>query len=111
MDARRGIVYLTGEYRKGDTVSSGFASLVNVGLAEVFVPDDAFEDLGLIAYRFDARSVFGTLGWNLPLGPRDSLDFSWRRIQSTPTRRPDFDFSGSLRYIDNQYSIVYLMRF
>ena len=26
-------------------------------------------------------------------------------------QRPQFDFSGSLKYIDNQYAIVYLMRF
>jgi uncharacterized protein YhjY with autotransporter beta-barrel domain len=108
---KRGVLYLAGEYRRGDTVSGGLASLENVGLAEVFVPDDAFEGHGLFAYRFDARTVLGTLGWNYPLGPRDSLDFSWRRVQTTPTHRPSFDGGGPLRYIDNQYSIVYLMRF
>jgi uncharacterized protein YhjY with autotransporter beta-barrel domain len=107
----RGLVYLTGEYRRGDTVSSGHPSLLNLALADVFVADDAFEAQELVAYRFDARTLIGTLGYNLPLGARDSLDFSWRRIEATPTRRPSFDFSGPLRYQDNQYSLVYLMRF
>src|SRR5262249_3124098 len=105
------LVYLTGEYRSGDTVSSGHASLVNVGLAEVFVADDAFEDQGLFAYRFDARTVMSTLGYNFPLGPRDSIDFSSRRVQATPTRKPDSDFSGSLKSIDNPYSLISLPRF
>jgi len=107
---KRGILYLAGEYRRGDTVSSGRASLLNVGISEVFVPDDAFESHDFFAYRFDARTVLGTVGWNYPLGPRDSLDLSWRRVQSTPTQRPAFD-GGALRYIDNQYSLIYLMRF
>jgi hypothetical protein len=106
----RGILYLSGEYRRGDSVSSGPASLASVGLADVFVPDDAYDGLGLFAYRFDARTVMGTVGWNYPLGPRDSIDLSFRRVQSTPTGRTAWD-SGTLRYIDNQYSIVYLMRF
>jgi len=108
---RRGILYLSGEYRRGDTVSSGFASLVNVGAADVFVPDDAFEGLDYFAYRFDARTVLGTIGINHPLGARDSIDLSWRRVQSTPRKRPAWDSPGALRYIDNQYSLVYLMRF
>ena len=108
---RAGVVYLTGEYRRGDTVSTGHPSLVNVGLAEVFAPDDAFDGADLVAYRFEARTLLGTVGYNYPLGGRDSLDFSLRRVQATPLARPSFDFSGSMRYIENQYSIVYLMRF
>ncbi len=108
---RAGVVYLTGEYRRGDTVSTGHPSLVNVGLAEVFAPDDAFDGADLVAYRFEARTLLGTVGYNYPLGARDSIDFSLRRVQATPLARPSFDFSGSMRYIENQYSIVYLMRF
>jgi uncharacterized protein YhjY with autotransporter beta-barrel domain len=106
-----GTLYLTGEYRRGDTVSDGNASLENLGIAQVFVLDDAFPGKQLFAYRFDARTWMGTLGYNLPLGPRDSIDFSWRRVQSTPTARPAFDSPVSFQYIDNQYSVVYLMRF
>ena len=108
---RIGTLYLNGEYRKGDTVSDGRATLVNVRLAEVFVLDDAFPGKQLYAYRLDARTWIGTVGYNLPLGPRESVDFSWRRVQSTPTNRPDFDVQGSLRYVDNQYSVVFLKLF
>ena len=55
--------------------------------------------------------MIGTLGYNWPLGARDSIDFSWRRVQADAAQEPSFDFSGPLNYIDNQYSIVYLMRF
>jgi hypothetical protein len=107
----RGTLYFGGEYRRGDTVSDGHSTLVNVSLAEVFVLDDAFPDKQLFAYRSDARTWVGTLGYNLPLGQKASIDISWRRAQSTPTRRLDYDVQSSLRYVDNQYSIVFLKRF
>jgi hypothetical protein len=109
--SRFGTLYLNGEYRRGDSVSDGRATLVNVSLAQVFVLDDAFPGKQLFAYRVDARTWIGTIGYNLPLGPRESIDISWRRVQSTPTSRPDFDVQGSLRYVDNQYSIVFMKLF
>jgi hypothetical protein len=108
---RSGTLYLNGEYRRGDTVSDGHATLVNVSLAQVFVLDDAFPDKQLFAYRSNARTWVSIVGYNLPLGQRASIDISWRRAQSTPTARLGFDVQGSLRYIDNQYSIVLLKRF
>ena len=108
---RSGTLYLNGEYRRGDAVSDGHATLVNVSLAQVFVLDDAFPDKQLFAYRSNARTWVGIVGYNLPLGQRASIDISWRRAQSTPTGRLGFDVQGSLRYIDNQYSIVLLKRF
>jgi outer membrane autotransporter protein len=106
---RKATMYLTGEYRQGDTVSSGPPSLA-AGVAEVVVPDDAFEPLGYIAYRVDARTLLGTLGVNYPMGPRDSVDFSWRRVEAK-ARRSLEPSAGDLRYVDNLYSLVYLMRF
>ena len=106
----KGVMYFTGEYRHGDTSSSGLGSLENLAAAEVVAPDDVFGP-GFFAYRFEARTVMGTLGFNHPLGPRDSVDLSWRRVEVTPTKRPSFDFDGPWRYIDNQYSLVYLLRF
>src|SRR5262249_34208765 len=44
-----GTLYVTAEYHKGDAVSVGGPSLVNVDLAKVLVPDDAF--MGEFAYR------------------------------------------------------------
>jgi hypothetical protein len=108
---RSGNVYLNGEYRRGSTVSDGRATLVNVSLAQVFVLDDAFPGKQLFAYRYDARTWVGTLGYNLPLGPQASIDLSWRRAQGTPTARLDFDVQGSLRYVDNQYSLFFLRVF
>src|SRR5208283_1005865 len=108
---RSGTVYLNGEYRTGTTVSDGPPTLVNVTLAQVFVLDDAFPGKQLFAYRFGAHTWVGTLGYNLPLGPKTSIDVSWRRAQGTPTDRPDFDVQGSLRYVDNQYSLFLLTVF
>jgi PKD repeat protein len=107
----RGTLYLNGEYRRGDVVSDGHATLVNVSLAQVFVSDDAFPGKDLFAYRSDARTWISTLGYNLPLGQRSSLDFSWRRVESTPTANLGFDVQGSLRYVDNQYTVVFLKLF
>jgi hypothetical protein len=109
--ARSGTVYVNGEYRRGNTVADGRATLVNVSLAQVFVLDDAFPGKQLFAYRFDARTWVGTVGYNLPLGQQAAIDISWRRAQGTPTDRPDFDVHGSLRYIDNQYSLFFLKVF
>jgi hypothetical protein len=108
---RSGTLYLNGEYQRGDTVSDGHATLVNVSLAQVFVLDDAFPGKQLFAYRSDARTWVSTVGYNLPLGKQASIDISWRRVQSTPTAQLGFEVQGSLRYIDNQYSIVLLKRF
>ena len=81
---RSGTVYLTGEYRRGDTVSDGHATLVNVSLAKVFVLDDAFPDKQLFAYRSDARTWLSTVGYNLPLGQRTSIDISASRSNPPP---------------------------
>lgn len=108
---RSGTVYLNGEYRAGNTVSDGGSTLVNVSLAQVFVLDDAFPGKQLFAYRYGARTWISTLGYNLPLGQQASIDISWRRTQGTPSDRPDFDVQGSLRYVDNQYSLFLLKAF
>lgn len=106
----RSTLYMGAEYRRGDIVSSGRPSLENIDIAEVLVADDAYPGKGFFAYRFEGRTVITTLGYNLGLGPRDSLDFSWRRGEATPSLRPSFATSSS-SYIANQFSIVYLTRF
>ena len=107
---RVGTFYFAGEYHRGDTVADGKKSLVNLSIAEVFVRDDAFPGKDLFAYRFDGRTWVGTVGLNFPLGQRDSIDFSYRRVTTNPVSRPSFD-TGSLRYFDNQYTVLYLIRF
>lgn len=104
------ILYLGGEYRRGDIVSTGRASLENVTIAEVFAQDDAYAGGQLFSYRFRGNTVLLTMGYNLGLGPRDSIDFSWRHIRSTPGLRPGW-VTSPRSYIANQLSAVYLMRF
>jgi hypothetical protein len=62
-----GSLYATGEYRRGDVVSSARFSLDSIDVADVFTLDDAFPP-GYFAYRFDAKTWIGTLGYNRPLG-------------------------------------------
>jgi hypothetical protein len=109
--APHGTLYLSGEYRVGNVVSTGPESLVNLDIAQVFVADDAYTNPQLISYRFDARTVITTLGYNLPLGSSGSLDVSWRWAQSTPTQSTNLQGAGTPRYVDNQFMIVYLKRF
>jgi len=103
-------LYIGGEYRHGDIVSSGSPSLRNIDLAEVFAPDDAFTSANLYAYRFDGKTAIFTLGYNFALSTKDSLDFSWRSVQSKPGLSPSIA-SWKSTYRDNQFSIVYLTSF
>jgi hypothetical protein len=106
-----GTLYLTGQYRWGDVVSTGQESLANLDIAKVFVPDDAYTNPQLFSYRFDARTVIATLGYNLPVESRGALDFSWTWAQSTPTQSPGFPGAGTPRYVDNQLMVVFVWRF
>ncbi len=103
-------VYLSGEYRRGDATTSAPQSLENIDISIVFTADDAYPGRNFSVYRFKAKSRLATLGYNWSIGPRDSFDFAWRRIETTPEIRPSFATSPR-SYIVNQYSIVYLMRF
>jgi uncharacterized protein YhjY with autotransporter beta-barrel domain len=106
----RQTLYLGTEYRRGDIVSTGRASLENVTIAKVFAQDDAYAGGQLFSYRFEGSTVLATVGYNLSLGSHDSIDFSWRHVRSTPGLRPIFVMSPR-NYIANQLSAVYLMQF
>ncbi len=106
----RTTLYATGEFRYGDIVSTGQPSLENISIAKVFTQDDAYASGQLFSYKFEGRTTLFTLGYNLALGPRDSLDISWRRVESTPGLRPAFATSPQ-SYITNQVGITYLVRF
>ena len=103
-------LYMSAEYRDGDVVSTGQSSLENATIAKVFVQDDAYLGGQLFSYRFGGSTVLTTLGYNLGLGARDSLDLAWRRVESTPSLRPAW-VSSPQSYITNQLSASYLMRF
>ena len=106
-----GTLYLAGDYRVGDVVSTGSLSLVNLDVAKVFVLDDAFTNPQLISYRFDSRAVVTTLGYNFPVDSSSSFDLSWRWEHSEATHQASFPGAGTTRYSDNQFGIVYLRRF
>jgi len=106
-----GTLTFTGEYRRGTLVSTGQKTLTVIDIAEAFVNDDVFTSPQMIDYRFEAKSWLTTLDYNLPLGARSALDFSWRWVQSTSTDQATFPGGGSLKYIDNQFNVVYLVRF
>ena len=101
--------YLTGEYRKGDIVSTGQGTLKALDMAEVTTPDDVFTSPQFQDYRMKGKTDLLTLGYNLSLGTKDSLDISWRGVRSTPDYTPAY--STPVSYTDNQYSIAYLMVF
>jgi outer membrane autotransporter protein len=103
------ILYFSGEYRLGDTVSTERSALANLNIAEVFVRDDAFRRDDFFTYRFDARTTSWTLGYIRPLGS-GHLDLSWAYTQSTPTQSA-FAGVGSERYVDNQLKLVYVLHF
>lgn len=103
-------LYMSAEYRDGDIVSTGRSSLENVTIAKVFVQDDAYAGGQFFSYRFGGTTVLTTLGYNLGLGARDSIDIAWRRVESTPGVRPAWATSPS-SYITNQLTASYLMRF
>jgi hypothetical protein len=104
-----GTLYLGGEYRKGDTVVS--APLWNI-YGSAYTPDDIFRDWQLYNYRLDGNTVLYKLGYNLALGPRNSIDLSWNRAQSRASYvlLPSWN-KVSVSYTTNQYSLVYLVRF
>ncbi len=104
-----GAVYVGGEYRRGDIVSTGRPTLANLDIAKVLTQDDVF-GAGFTNYRIDAKTWIGSVGYNLGFGPRDSLDISWRRAHSAPTQSTSF-VAPAFRYVANQISVVYLTRF
>lgn len=104
-------LYAGAEYRAGEFVSSGLPTLANLDTAQVYVADPAFPGLGRVAYRLRATAGLFNLGLNTALSPSSSLDLSWRIVASSPDHQPDYFGAPSIRYIDHQWTLVYLVRF
>ena len=107
-----GTLYLGGEYRRGDVVTTATSS--GIYSANVSVQDDAFADTSLFTYRLDGSTALATVGYNIGLGPRDSFDVSWRRIRSSLNYDSSSILAGytaASNYTSNQYAISYMMRF
>jgi hypothetical protein len=107
---RTGTLYLSGDYRRGDVVSTGSPSLEFISIATVFAQDDAFPGRQLFCYRFDGKTLITTLGYNIGFSSRHSMDLSWRRVSSTSAEQSIYATSAA-NYVANQYSIVYLVNF
>jgi outer membrane autotransporter protein len=109
-----GTLYLGGQYSGGDAVSSvgpGFESAVAI---KAQVRDDAYGRT-LFANRYTARTWVGTLGYNFPLGGRDSLDLSWRYAHAKPLDQlgggGGYSGGGEVTYTASQVLVSYLTRF
>ena len=109
--SRWDVVYLGAEYRRGDTVSTGRPTLARVDSADAIVQDDAFTDTTRFAYRLKAATWVTTLGYNRAFGAGQSLDVSWRWVQSTPLNPAATASKSELSYTVNQFSVAYLVRF
>jgi len=103
-------LYLGGEYRVGDIISTGHPSLAILDIATVFVKDDVFISPRLYDYRMKGKTSLFSIGYNYSFGTRDSIDISWRHVQSKPDKAPDF-VAPPISYTDNQISVSYLMAF
>jgi len=108
---RTGTLYLSGEYRRGDVVTTTPASVATESIARASVRDDVFTGAQRTAYRVDARSVLGTLGYNLAFDEGRALDISWRFVRSTPTTSPALAAGATIRYDVNQLSVSCLILF
>ena len=106
-----GVLYVGGEYRDGDLVSTLLESPAYASFAKAFVRDDGYGSDPRFAYRYDAKTTLWTLGYNWALGPRDSLDFSLRRAASKPAAPASPVYGAQSKYTANQFSLAYLMRF
>ena len=105
-----GTIYLGSEYRRGDLVISG-SELWSTNNSNAYALDDAFPGKDVYSFRFDGTTVLSTLGYNLGIGPRSSIDFSWRRAHSSVNYVTPSWNNATLNYFVNQYSAVYLVRF
>lgn len=104
--ARSGAIYLGAQHRKGDLVSSTPDPFYYNAIALASAPDDAYAEHFLTATRFDATTNIWTLGYNRPLGSRDSIDVAVMNIKSEASSRVT-----SVSYSTRQYSLAYIMRF
>ena len=119
----RGTARLAVEARRGDFVSSGRPMADSAAISEALADDDAFAAKRFLAYRFPARSLIATVGYNLSLGSRDSFDIAWTGIRVKPTKTPDYTWfqiyptmglpgaGGNSPYSVQQVDIAYTMRF
>lgn len=104
-------LFLTGEYRRGDVVSTGLPTLANVDVATAITRDNAFSDTARFAYRTNAETGLATFGLNYAIDEKHALDFSMRRVKSTPFIQPNYNGAEHVSYSVTQFSLAYLFSF
>ena len=104
-------IFMTGEYRRGDVVSTGLPTLANVDVATAITRDNAFSDTARFAYRTNAETGLATLGLNYAIDEKHALDFSMRRVKSTPFIQPNYNGAEHVSYSVTQFSLAYLFSF
>jgi len=103
-------LYLGGEYRQGNTVISGPQSWNAWNSASA--PDDVFSGWSTYSFKLDGTTTSLTAGYNWAIAPRQSVDFSWRRINSSVDYYTTTTWNkSSVSYTTNQYSVAFLARF
>ena len=107
------VLYLNGDYRRGDATLSGIASFENPLTAGRFidVADDAFTSSQLRVYRMHAKTTVAGVGINHSLGTSASLDLSWLDANARPTAGTPFLNGVPTRYTDRQWTLDYMRRF
>lgn len=109
----RDTLYFGGEYRRGDTVSTTQSSAALSSIAKAIATDDAFDDgVARWAYRFQATTLIGSIGYNFAFASGQSLDLAYRYVRSTPTDTAPYPYGNeNPRYVDHQVGLSYLLRF
>lgn len=98
--------YLTYNFLYGDIVASGAPTwLTLINYAEEIQPDDAFggASANVFAYRLDAQTHVATLGFNIAISEKQSIDLSARYARA--------DADGDITYDRNIVSAAYLLKF
>lgn len=107
------VLYINGDYRRGDTTLSGLSSFENPNTARRFidVADDAFTADQLRVYRMHAKTTVAAVGFNHALGANASLDLSWLDAVARPTAGTPFMSNIPTRYADTQWTLDFMRRF
>ena len=107
---RRQTLYIGLEARNGDFVSTARPNLEYLDIAEAVVQDDVFTDVQRFSYRIRANVGILTLGYNIALGERASLDVAYRGAYARPEEQPTSVTSEKRSYTLHQVSAALLSR-
>ena len=104
----KGLIYLSTQFRRGDVVASSSNGSYTTDVP--YVKEDALpphEGSYYYAGQYEADTKIFGLGYNLPIGGQDAIDFSWTYVLSDP----ESDTPGISNYKTHQISLYYLMKY